>query len=389
MILNLIINSKIINYIKSVTNIYYNIGDVVQIDDYKISKNLNAFVNCNCQSCNKNMNIKYKNFYKQNIKYNGYKCSSCVTTSINTGKDRSGVKHKVYNVDYKSIIFKKWNVKLVGDKHRYRDLCEFECETHGILRGSIKNLLRSGCTKCNYENSIEIEFKLWLESVKMKHNNFYTYDKVIYKSSKRSVIITCPKHGDFNQIPNNHYNGSGCKYCNYLLHIDEFIEIGNNIHDGKYKYDLVEYKNSDDLVKIYCPSHGYFDQKVRVHLSGHGCKKCNSSNGEIKISGILDGKNISYIREYKFPNFPNKFCEYDFYLPSYNICIEYDGIQHFKPIEFFGGVEVYNKTVELDTLKNNFCLDNNIKLYRISYLEDIDSSIDKIIKMVKVDHLLS
>jgi very-short-patch-repair endonuclease len=63
---------------------------------------------------------------------------------------------------------------------------------------------------------------------------------------------------------------------------------------------------------------------------------------------------------------------FDFYLPDYNICIEFDGPQHFKPIDFFGGEEEFNKTKLRDSIKNQWCEVNRIKLLRLNYLQSKD-----------------
>ena len=52
---------------------------------------------------------------------------------------------------------------------------------------------------------------------------------------------------------------------------------------------------------------------------------------------------------------------------NYLIEIEFDGIQHFEPIEFFGGQKEFKETQIRDNLKNKYAKDNNIKLLRISY----------------------
>ena len=67
--------------------------------------------------------------------------------------------------------------------------------------------------------------------------------------------------------------------------------------------------------------------------------------------------------------------------------IEFDGAQHYKPVDFFGGVENFEKTKKRDSIKNKYCLDNNIEMIRISYLEfdSIEDIInEKIIKKVKL-----
>ena len=67
-----------------------------------------------------------------------------------------------------------------------------------------------------------------------------------------------------------------------------------------------------------------------------------------------------------------KLLQFDFYLPKYNILIEYDGIQHYKPVGFFGGKKEFKETQMRDNIKNKYCKDNNINLIRIRYDENIE-----------------
>ena len=69
---------------------------------------------------------------------------------------------------------------------------------------------------------------------------------------------------------------------------------------------------------------------------------------------------------------------FDFYLPQYNLIIEYDGEQHFKPISVFGGEDAFWTTVTHDAIKNQYCEDNDIDLLRIPYWEF--DNIEKLIK---------
>ena len=67
---------------------------------------------------------------------------------------------------------------------------------------------------------------------------------------------------------------------------------------------------------------------------------------------------------------------FDFYLPDYNLCIEYDGEQHFKPLKHFGGEKDLTERQENDKIKTNYCLENKISLLRIRYDEDIEQALD-------------
>ena len=109
-------------------------------------------------------------------------------------------------------------------------------------------------------------------------------------------------------------------------------------------------------------------------LSGHtqscGCWK--ESRGEILIATLLEELGISFKREFIFDNCQNPktnhVLRFDFYLPDYNCCIEYDGIQHYK-ITGWSSEKVLKATQERDKIKTSYCMENNIKLIRIPYWE--------------------
>jgi very-short-patch-repair endonuclease len=67
---------------------------------------------------------------------------------------------------------------------------------------------------------------------------------------------------------------------------------------------------------------------------------------------------------------------FDFYLPDYNILIEYDGRQHFESVDLFGGQEGFERRKLNDEIKNKYCIKNGIHLLRISHLEDVDSKLN-------------
>ena len=104
---------------------------------------------------------------------------------------------------------------------------------------------------------------------------------------------------------------------------------------------------------------------------------CVKSRGEQKIAELLQQNNIYYRREYVFPNLPNR--RFDFYIPCCNVCIEYDGSQHFdKNNPFYS-----EKNVQRDKEKDNFCKDNDIILLRIPYTDFDKISISYILEKIK------
>ena len=93
---------------------------------------------------------------------------------------------------------------------------------------------------------------------------------------------------------------------------------------------------------------------------------------------VVHNNNIQYISQYRFDDCKNiRTLPFDFYLPDYNTCIEYDGELHYKAVDYFGGDEALSNTQFRDDIKTQYCLNNNIRLIRIPYWEF--NNIDKIL----------
>lgn len=111
------------------------------------------------------------------------------------------------------------------------------------------------------------------------HGEKYNYDQTIYASALSKVCIECKIHGVFIQTPNKHLLGQGCPQCrkNQKISIFDFIKKSNIIHNNKYDYSLVDFKNVRSKIKIVCFKHGEFQQIVHNHMNGQGCYKCGVS----------------------------------------------------------------------------------------------------------------
>lgn len=286
----------------------------------------------------------------------------------------------------------------------------------------------------------------FIEEAKLIHNNKYDYSLVEYKNNKTKVKIICKKHGLFEQRPNDHLKGCGCKSCAdeeiaklNSSSLEEFLQKSKEVYGDKYDYSLVEYKNNTTKVKIKCPEHGIFKQAPINHLYSGGCKKCGDlskklteqeiinslpeqyeytvlqkndiaskyeilgvcrqcgkefrkkysswkfgsnvcscskdqrSVGEIKVEKYLVSNNIQFESAKTFPGLRDKkSLSYDFYLKDYNLLIECQGEQHYKP-KNFGGISrqkaLDNFKIQQyhDQLKRQYAADNNFSLLEISY----------------------
>ena len=253
---------------------------------------------------------------------------------------------------------------------------------HGEFWQAPKDHLHGqGCPRCKNNIHNQDDFILYASD---KHNNKYDYSKVKYLGSSIPVTIICPEHGEFIMKPNNHLQGQGCPKCANLKkgayrksNTKNFIERASIKHNNKYDYSKVDYKNNYEKVCIICPEHGEFWQKPNDHLRGIGCAMCGQkyNRTELEILEALKTKygNVDY--QHKEPFFASKtsYQTIDFFLPDYNIGIEYHGRQHFKPIIKFGGEEGFKKCRERDYRKYQKCKENGINIFYLT-LEKVDIS---------------
>lgn len=139
----------------------------------------------------------------------------------------------------------------------------------------------------------------------------------------------------------------------------------------KYLGSIDSSRNTKYLVKCDCGKEYeiYASNLTQGHAKSCGCIK--ESHGEMKIRSILNENQILFISQKKFNNFKYSdtkgYPKFDFYLPDYNTCIEYDGEQHFQPTFSFDTEEIFNQRKQHDIEKNNYCKTNNIVLIRIPY----------------------
>lgn len=245
-----------------------------------------------------------------------------------------------YRYNYDLVDYRANNVKvaIICDKHG-----TFYIRPSDHLRGQ-------GCNICGgTKRKSTTEF---IDDAKLVHGDFYNYSNVNYRNNRTKVSIECPKHGLFNQKPDDHLRGNGCPKCanNVRLTVDIFVDRANFVHENYYDYSSVEYFNNSTKVEIICPKHGSFYQTPGNHLRGKGCRKCSmdfdddfikdinhkrhltmklngsylKSTQENSIYDLLCEKFTSddVIRQYESDVYPFK-C--DFYIKSLDLYIEYNG----------------------------------------------------------------
>lgn len=251
------------------------------------------------------------------------------------------------------------------------------CKEHPNTERIIIENFGTRCKIC-YEKSFEERRQKNIERAIKIHSGEYDYHLVHHGKVTEKIKIICHIHGIFEQHIYNHLKGEKCPNCRIVEKtalaqdvIKKFIQV----HGHKYNYSLVKYINSKTEIDIICNKHGIFSQKPEKHTNGQGCPNCRFSHGESQIQRILEKNNIIYESQKKFISCINestgKNLKFDFFLLQYNVCIEYDGEQHFEPrfSKKDKSIIDFKKIKESDYTKNEFCKNNKILLLRIPYYE--------------------
>jgi len=221
------------------------------------------------------------------------KCAGCYKSNTEEFIKKSKEIHDD-KYDYSKVEYKNAGEKVI-----------IICKEHGdFLQTPNGHLNGNGCYKCGYNMSV-FSNDGFINKAKEIHNDKYNYDKINYIKMNEKVIITCKEHGDFEQTPSNHItHEQGCQKCagNYLSNAEEFIEKAKLIHNDKYDYSNINYINNHTNVTIICKEHGDFEQTPQKHLSGCGCKCCGIVTMKIKQKTDVDDfiKNANIIHNDKY-----------------------------------------------------------------------------------------
>ena len=296
------------------------------------------------------------------------------------------------NQKMNSNLFKINAKKIHGDKYDYSKVEYINaktkvciiCPEHGeFWQLPYGHLSGKGCAKCaikKVHNAQKLTLEKFIKKSKKIHGDKYDYSKVEYENNEKKVSIVCPIHGVFKQTPTSHMSGHGCPKCsnNKRKDTETFIKESIEVHGIKYSYDNVKYVNNNTKVRITCPIHGDFEMIPLNFLKGQGCPKCGRAyrQKETNLFNVLKKvfPSTEIIHSYYNAKILGK-KEIDIFFPKYNIGIEYQGEQHFKPIDFGGygkerAIQIFEDTQQRDVEKKEICKKNGIKLFYFSHIEE-------------------
>lgn len=231
-------------------------------------------------------------------------------------------------------------------------------------------LAKNNCRECTNDEKRK-DFSIVKKYIEKA--GFILLDKQ-YKNSYTPLNVQC-KNGHVSKMTYNCLKqGDGCRECLHDTYRKKYDDVKKIIEERGYTLISKEYLNARQKLHLKCSNgHDYHVSLGMFHWNHNDCPKCNSirnSKGEEIIESILIENNVEYKKQHRFNDCKNKRAlPFDFYIPSINLTIEFDGEQHFKPKSKFDGEMGFAERVYNDAIKNAYCEDNNIKLLRIPYWE--------------------
>lgn len=368
-------------------------------------------INWKCEKCGEIFEAKISNRISENSG-----CPYCSGRKVKNNGSNSLYNFVITNKKYNHLI-KEW-LEESGDMKKYlphiRKKVNWKCsKCEYIFSASINDRTRKEPRDCPYcsnnkikpdgSNSLynycvkNVKYKYlieeWLEeNGDMKHYLSHSNKKINWKCRKCGLIYLAMINNRTHRDPRN------CPYCsNKKVRPDGSNSLYNYcIENIKYKC-LIEEWNDKTSMKKYLP---HSNKKVnwkcrkcgcvffgticnRTNEDPTGCPKCQESHGEKCIREYLEEKDIKFETQWKIIDMDKKHSlRADFYLSDCKKIIEYDGKQHFEPIDYFGGENRIKSTHNYDFRKNNYAISHDIPIFRISYLtpfSEIPSIIDDIL----------
>lgn len=238
----------------------------------------------------------------------------------------------------------------------------------------------------------------FIKAVRAKHNwRFNPLETFVHMGAPLKIECTQCLSAKY-ELPYDLLNSEIlCDSCNTKGRKSEskFLLDLKEVSGGSFKA-LGRYVNSSVRIPFLHVDCGRVSEVAPSRFLGNPtCTHClkesysGGSYGEKAVADVLDSLSIEYSREHTFEYLGRK--RYDFFIPSLNIAIEYDGEQHFKAVDHWGGEEALKRTQESDALKNDFCEYMGIDLLRIPYWEfdNIDEIVSNFIDTVKLMRSIS
>lgn len=312
---------KILKYeAQEISNSLYNNEYIIE-DSFNSIKDI---VKINHKVCGNDFNTSLYNHLRKNKK-----CEFCYQSKIKINDTESFIRKSIElngdKYDYSNVFYKNSRTKVEITCNSCGDNFNQTPNNHISKNHQCANC--SGNKKHTRENLIKI-FN-GMHDFKFDYSKFKTYEN----SRLQKISILCKIClTEFEQAIEVHLE-HGCSTCskNKKYNTESLLLKLKLVHNSEYEYDLSNFKNVKSTINAKCQEHGWFGITVRHHLRGFGCSKCNMTSGEKKVFNFLKINKIKNIFQHTFDGCVGikRKLPFDFYLPDFNMCIEYDGRQHF------------------------------------------------------------
>lgn len=300
----------------------------------------------------------------------GIGCPECAGNKKMTNQEfinRANIKHS-NKYDYSKTVYKgtENNVIIICQQHG-----EFKQTPHMHLYGN-------GCPTCGRQKankSMAMSQEEFIIRAKKLFDN-YDYSQTKYINANTKIIVKCPIHNDFIISPFSHLSGRGCWECGKIScvkkrtytneYIDNFL-VTNNIPVKR----IDDYINSKVLIKWKCLlCENIFNKKFNCIYNGNYCIQCSKCRKNEKLVGSIIKYNNIKIKKIIIRDNDKRYYP-DFYLPDFNLIIEYQGAQHYKPVRFGNmshqeAENAFVKQLKRDEFVREYCNYNNINLLEIN-----------------------
>lgn len=262
-----------------------------------------------------------------------------------------------------------------------------KCEKgHSWYVSYYSSMTGCGCPECVKERKPEMKRlkpNVVFENLKKIHPD-YDFSEFIYEGTDKKSKVICSKGHIWYTSYGKLIIGHGCLKCQTRTQ-EEAIK---NLKEKKPEYDFsfFEYKGSNKKSMIICDKGHIFQMKYCKIMEGVGCPECKISKGEYRIKKYLEKNGLEFETQKTYFDAKYKdFLRWDFYLPKYNLLIEYNGRQHYEFVaRFHKNLMGFRVQLERDIIKKNYAIKNGIRQFTISYekYKDIESELENYLKSI-------
>lgn len=296
-------------------------------------------------------------------------CLKCAKVTLESFKERATEIHKG-KYDYSLVDFKTTSEKV-----------KIICPVHGVFEQVVEShIMGYGCRKCG-RDCIRVTDEKMRERLTKAYGDRYDFSISKWNGRESKIDFICPKHGVVqaqlrNLLKKRSFGCPKCYHDSTRLTMEEFLERAKEMHGDDFDYSEVEYVNATTEITLTCKKNGHrFKTRPDDFLyRNQGCPVCHrekKSKGERELRWMLVQYGVEFEEQKTFPGCKYKQAlQFDFYIPSENTCIEYQGPQHYSPINEADEEEFRIRQIR-DAIKRDYCAKHGVKLLEIKYNERI------------------